>query len=134
MMRRSINAHTDFEDAQMSNNNPFELFNVDAVKMAAPMREFNQLALSHMEKLVALNLESSKAYAELTLAQLKAVSEVRDFDGLQSLVGRQNDVVKQVGEKLAADARAVVELNKAFNMDAQKLAKESLSAVSAKAA
>ena len=134
MMHRSINADIDFEDTQMSNNNPFELFNVDAVKMGAPMREFNQLAVSHMEKLVALNLESSKAYAELTLAQLKAVSEVQDLDGLQSLVGRQNDVVKQVGEKLAADARAVVELNKAFNMDAQKLAKESLSAVSAKAA
>ena len=118
----------------MSKNSPYEMFNVDVVKMAAPMREFNQLAISHMEKLVSLNLESSKAYAELALAQLKAVSEVQDLDGLQSLVGRQNDVVKQVGEKLAADARAVVELNKTFNMDARKLAKESLSAVSAKAA
>jgi phasin family protein len=116
------------------NKQTYDLFSVDASKLAAPMKEFNQLAVSHFETLVALNFESAKAYADLGVAQLKAVSEVQDFDGLQSLVTRQNDVVKQMGEKLAADARAVVELSKTFNMDAQKLAKQSLSAVSAKAA
>jgi phasin family protein len=116
------------------NKQTYDLFSVDASKLAAPMKEFNELAVSHFEKLVALNFEIAKAYADVGVAQLKAVSEVQDFDGLQSLVTRQNDVVKQMGEKLAADARAVVELGKTFNMDAQKLAKQSLSAVSAKAA
>jgi phasin family protein len=116
------------------NKQTYDMFGLDVAKLAAPMKEFNQLAVNHFEKLVALNFESAKAYGELGVAQLKAVSEVQDFDGLQSLVTRQNDVVKQMGEKLAADALAVVELSKSFNMDAQKIAKESLSAVSAKAA
>jgi phasin family protein len=116
------------------NKMPYEMFNVDAAQLAAPVKEFNQLAVNHVEKLVELNLESVKAYAELGVSQLKAVSEVQDLDGLKSLMSTQNDVVKQFGEKLAADARAMVELNKAFNLDAQKLAKENMNAVSAKAA
>ena len=118
----------------MMSKQVYDVFGVDAVKLAAPMKEFNRLAVSHLEKLVALNLESAKAYADLGISQLKAVGEVQDFDGLQGLMSKQNEVVKQVGEKLAADARAVVELSKAFNTDAQKLAKESLSAVNLKAA
>ena len=61
------------------------------------------------------------------------------LDAGRGVVQRDRDrdvgvVVEVERNQLAADARAVVELNKTFNMDAQKLAKESLSAVSAKAA
>ena len=116
------------------NKKAYDVFNVDVAKVAAPVREFNQLAVKHMEQLVALNLESMKAYADLGVAQMKAASEINDLEGLRTLVGKQTEMVKQVGEKLAADTRAVVELSKTFNLDAQKLAKDSLSAVSAKAA
>ena len=92
--------------------------------------------LADLEAIVRLDNLCSRLGLDSTSASTAVAFAMDLFDrGILTLADTQGlDLIKQVGEKLAADARAVVELSKTFNTDAQKLAKESLSVVNVKAA
>jgi len=100
----------------------------------APIRKFNQLAVSNVEKLAALQIASIQDYSELSIAQLKAASEITDVESLQDYLRKQADLLSAMREKMMADAKAVSELGGEFSVEAKKLTEESLKAVTAKAA
>lgn len=100
----------------------------------APIRKFNLLAVSKIEKLASLQLASLQDYSELGIAQLKAATEVTDIEGLQDYFRRQGDLLSAVREKYIADARALSELSGEFGVEAKKLTEETIKAASVKAA
>lgn len=89
-----------------------------------PVRKLNVLAVSNLEKLTALQMDSLKDYSERTIRQLKAATEVDDLDSLRKFLNGQGEAFKDLGEKLSADARAVVELSTDFNGEVKKIAEE----------
>ena len=105
------------------------LFKMEPEKVLAPMQRLAELSLSNSEKLFALQMEITQSYIRLGVEQMKALFEVKDAESLQAFVNSQDDVAKNVGEKMIADAKAVADLGAEFNAETQKLTRESLRVV-----
>ena len=86
-----------------------------------PIQKLNQALVASAEKLTARQIASLTTYSKLGLSQLRAASEVKDLDGLQTLVSKQKDVLKEVGERLWTDTKAVAEMGVQFVAEAQKI-------------
>lgn len=99
---------------------PFDTAQIDSL-FFAPARAFAALSVDYTEKLVNAQLEATKAYTDLNLAQLRRLTEVKDAEGLKSYVEGQQDVAKQLTERLKGDAEKVVALQQEFVQESQKL-------------
>ncbi|MDR5902792.1 phasin family protein [Halomonas icarae] len=99
---------------------PFDNAQIDSL-FFAPARAFAALSVDYTEKLVNAQLEATKAYTDLNLAQLRRLTEVKDAEGLKSYVEGQQDVAKQLSERLKGDAEKVVALQQQFVQESQKL-------------
>jgi phasin family protein len=102
--------------------------------VVAPVQELNRLVVENAEKLVALQIASAQSYYALGFSNLKALLEVHDAEAFKAYIGKQSELAKSVSERLASDAKAVAELGSGFSAEAQKLGKESVKAVTEKAA
>ncbi|WP_299235891.1 phasin family protein [uncultured Halomonas sp.] len=98
----------------------FDTAQIDSL-FFAPARAFAALSVDYTEKLVNAQLEATKAYTDLNLAQLRRLTEVKDAEGLKSYVEGQQDVAKQLTERLKGDAEKVVALQQEFVQESQKL-------------
>ena len=107
----------------------FGLYREQTDRFLNPAREFNKLAVAQFEKLAQLQLGSLQEYTELGLAQIKSASAVREVSDVQDHLSRQNEILKSVGEKFAADARAMFDLSRNFGEEAQQIAREGVAAV-----
>lgn len=109
----------------MSTNSP-DRFNEQLEKLLmGPTRAFIGLGVDHLEKLVNVQLEATKAYTELGLQQARAALEIREPKDLENYVQGQQEVVRTLGERVKGDAEMVVALNREFAEKAQQLAQES---------
>lgn len=116
------------------NQEIYNMFAIQPEKMFAQMQKYVELSLSNCEKAFALQLEIAQSYSDLGMAQMKAFFEIKDAESLQAFVNQQADVVKNVGEKMISDARAVADLGVEINAENKKLAEESISLVTSQAA
>lgn len=98
-------------------------------RFLGPARDFNKLAVAQFERLAQLQLESLQDYTELGLAQIKSASAVKDVADIQDHLGRQNEILKSVGEKFAADVRAMLDIGKTFGDEAQQIARDGVSGI-----
>lgn len=108
--------------------------NEPAKGVLEPIQKFNQKAIANMEKLATRQMDSLKVYLDLGTSQLKAAADVRDFGGLQTLLFRQTDVLKNATERFVADARAFVEIGVESVSEAAKLSAEPAAPKKSKAA
>ncbi len=101
----------------MANEGFFKTWNEQVEKLGLgfePARKAAALGVDHLEKLVALQLDAAQAYAELAVGEARAALDVRDANGLQAYVKRQQDVAKTVNERVKGDADKVMSLNRNF--------------------
>ncbi|MBF7052516.1 phasin family protein [Halomonas sp. KAO] len=98
----------------------FDTAQIDSLFFASA-RAFAALSVDYTEKLVNAQLEATRAYTDLNLAQLRRLTEVKDAEGLKSYVEGQQDVAKQLTERLKGDAEKVVALQQEFVQESQKL-------------
>ncbi len=105
-----------------------------AKKTLAPAQELNRLVVDNAEKSVALQIASVQSYAALGFSHLGAALEVDDAEAFQAYIGKQNELIKSVSERLSGDAKAVAEIGSNFSAKAQKLGQESAKAVAEKVA
>ena len=92
----------------------------------APARAYAALSIDLTEKLVNAQLEASKAYTDTSLAQLRSLVEVKDAEGLKSYLEGQQQVAKELTERLKGDAEKVVALQQEFVQESQKLTEGSV--------
>lgn len=100
--------------------------NEQAGKMLEPMTKMGELAVANFEKLGELQVESLKSYQALTVAQLRAALKVKDVEGLKTYLNAYNDFLQTVGEKVAADVKALVDLGNETGVQVTKIAEEAL--------
>ena len=98
--------------------------NDQSQKVLSSLQKLNKVAVADVEKLVKHQLGSLKEYTDLYVSNLKAAAEINDLKGLQSFLGKQGDVVKKVGEKLATDAKEVAAMHVGFMVEAQSLGRK----------
>ena len=98
-----------------------------------PVQKLNQQAVAAVQKLAAHQLRSLKTYSELGVGQLKAAAEVRDVEGLQTLMSKQTDVVRELGERIWADTKELAQMGVDFATEAKKIGSQAAPAAAAKA-
>lgn len=86
-----------------------------------PVRAYAALSVDYTEKLVNAQLEASKAYTDTSLAQLRSLANVKDAEGLRAYFEDQQQVAKELTERLKGDAEKVVALQQDFVQQSQKL-------------
>ena len=116
------------------NNEYVEKMTAQTETMMAPARELSALMVANLEKLASLQLASLEAYYNMGLSSMKAALEVKDVESLKDYTAKQGEMMKAVGEKVTADAKAVAELSGEFNAEAQKIAREAVNSLSKVAA
>lgn len=109
------------------NEKMFGDFTAQVTNLLAPSRELNKLIISKLEQLTAIQLSSLREYADLNIGQLKAASEITTAEDLQEYYRKQQEFLRTLGEKLAADAQAMAAIGKEFSEEAQKIAMKGLS-------
>ncbi|PMR73311.1 phasin family protein [Billgrantia endophytica] len=95
-----------------------------------PARAYGSLTLEYCEKLLATQLNAVRTYTELSLAQARAWSDIKDAEGLKQVVESQQKVAQDLGERLQGDTRKVVTLGQEFLQKGQKLAEENVKTAS----
>jgi phasin family protein len=94
----------------------------------------NKLAIAEFEKLAALQTSTLSSYVDLCLAQLKAVSEIKDPQGVQNFYSEQLKALSTLSNKLIEDSQTLAQLGVDIRNDFSKLVEESLADVVPKAA
>ncbi|NWN82559.1 MAG: phasin family protein [Halomonas sp.] len=103
----------------------FDTAQIDSL-FFAPARAFAALSVDYTEKLVNAQIEATQAYADVNLAQLRRLTEVKDVEGLKGYFEGQQDVAKQLTERLKGDAEKAVALQQEFVQESQKLTEGSV--------
>ena len=91
-----------------------------------PLTKFNQLISSQMEKWVALNMDSLKAYMDLGMAQFKIVLKVHDAHSLSEFADSQFAVLSFVGHRMLDDSRALNDWGSDYCYQANRLTRSNL--------
>lgn len=91
-----------------------------------PARAFAELSVDYTEKLVNAQLDAGKAYSDTSLAQLRNLVNVKDAAGLRDYMEGQQQVAKDLTERLKGDAEKVVALQQDFVQQSQKLTEENV--------
>lgn len=134
MQHRAESFYPQLIEVYIMNTEIFDSFAVLPEKVFAQMQQYAELSMANCEKIFALQLEIAKSYSDLGVEQFKTFVEIKDAESLQAFVSKQSDVARVVGEKIISDVKAVTDLGIEINSDAKKLAQESISLVTTKAA
>lgn len=112
----------------------FESMTSNVEQFAAPVRELSNVAIQNVEKLAEAQIDSYRKYTAIGLENMKAAFGVKDVKGAQDFFANQRDVVKQVTDQLATDAKTFAELSSTFVSAMQKSSQETIDKAAKKAA
>ncbi len=112
--------------------------NIDLTKQADDVlgiiKEVNQLTLANVERLVDLNIESVRKYADAVLGSWKDALAISDLESGQKYIAKQGKVAQEVVKNLADDAKVVAEIGQGYASDVQKVVAENVANVTKKVA
>lgn len=92
----------------------------------APARAYAALTIDYAEKMLNAQVEASQAYADTGIHQLRQLTSVKDPQGLRNYMEGQQQVVKQLAERVKGDADKVVSLQQDYFKKSQKLTEENV--------
>ncbi len=95
-----------------------------------PARKVSSLVIEHFSRVSEFQLEAFKAYSDLSVEQLRAVSRVTDAESLQDFLNDQTRIARTVSEKLNSDASTLAGFGKDLTDELQKLTQENVAAAS----
>jgi phasin family protein len=97
-------------------------------KFTAPTKALNELAISNIEKLAALQLSFAEKSIQVAVASLKSASAVTDLEGLKSFYSDQNVVAKGLVEDVVASTSTIAEIGKSYAEDAKGIVETAIAA------
>ena len=115
-------------------NEVFPKLSANGEKLYEPIYKFNKLAVEKAEELANIELASLREYTEIGLTQLRAATEVSDFDSFKGFADSQQAAFKKVSEKVINDAKAFAKVTESFRDEAIKIAREGSPEVDLKSA
>lgn len=94
--------------------------------LVASVARTNQFMVGQLEKWVALQVDSLKAYVDLDVAQVKVALKVTDPHSLHEFADSQFAVLSFVGHRMADDGRALAEWGSDCQNQANRVARTNL--------
>ncbi|MDG4594505.1 MAG: phasin family protein [Candidatus Contendobacter sp.] len=99
-----------------------------------PMIRANKLFIENVEKLLMFQMNSLKAYFDISINQLRAAAEITDLESLQDFYKRQAEIAQTLQRKLMNDARIMSGMITRFKTDMDGLTQATLETTLPKAA
>ncbi len=90
----------------------------------APPQTFHRMVVANAEKLVTAQMVSHKRYADLGLAQWRAIAQVEDPDTLLQYVIKQGECVIKGSEQFRSDVQKVSQIGVDFLFDVHRSVQE----------
>lgn len=103
-------------------------------EVLAPARSLNELAFANVERLVNLQIDSTRKYADICLQNMREAFEIKDLSAAQAYMVKQREVAQNVTENLVNDAKAVAEIGRQYTDKVQKVFAKGVADTSKKAA
>ncbi len=98
--------------------------------VGGPARAFVGLALNHIESVADAQYEAARNYTDIGVRQFRAALDIRSPQDLQAYVQGQQEVAREIGERVKGDAEKFVALNQEFVQRARSLSEENVKNVS----
>ena len=104
----------------------FKSFSEQTEKTLAPYAKFNKVFAKNVEQLTELQLSAVRAYSDLGLNQLKAVSEVKDIESLTAFNGQQLETLTKLSQQLLEDSNKFSSEAQGFKTEVEEFVAENV--------
>lgn len=111
----------------------FKNTQVSMDRFVGPVRQFQAVFVDNAEKMAHFQFEAARGYAEIGLQNVRNGLSVRDAGEFQNYVSAQQDVLKNVVERLQNDTQTVVGLQQEFGQQVQRLLEDNFQEISRQA-
>jgi len=91
-----------------------------------PVRAFGSLTSNYYEELFSAQFDAVRAFADTSLAQSRSWLYVKDSDSFRQVVEEQQQAIREMSERLKADADKIRSLSQDYLRESQQLATESM--------
>ena len=98
----------------------------------ATTKEISKITLDYFEKLVNLQFNAARNYADVAVTNTQAALEVKDLDGAKAYLKKQSEVASGVLEYIAKDSNEAITAGRGYAENLQSLVKKSVGEVAAK--
>ncbi|MBY7729787.1 phasin family protein [Vibrio splendidus] len=98
-------------------------------KQFEPYLKFNKLVAKNVQTMTELQMNALKTYTDMGLAQMKAVSEIKDVNSLTAFNGQQLTALTQLSQQMMSDSSKMQAAAKEFKEDVETLTTENLKTV-----
>lgn len=95
-------------------------------KLVEPVKELNDLTLKSIEAIAAVQVKSIQENARASMEALKASTDIKDFESLQSYLEDQARVAQGVSKTAMEDAQEIAKLSEAYANDVKDLISKSI--------
>ncbi|WP_299688635.1 phasin family protein [uncultured Vibrio sp.] len=98
-------------------------------KQFEPYFKFNKLVAKNVQTLAELQMDAMQTYTDMGLAQMKAVSEIKDVNSLTAFNSQQLSTLTQLSQQMMSDSAKLQAVAKEFKEDVETLTTENLKTV-----
>lgn len=99
----------------------FENMPIDFTKAFKSMQKITDLNVAKIEAAVEAQKAATQSLVKLTEARVKAVSEIKDYDGFVAFVKNQSELAQSSVEQLIEDGKGAAEDAKAYGSEIQQI-------------
>lgn len=91
-----------------------------------PVRAYGALTTDYFEQLFSAQFDAVRAFSDNSLAQSRSWLEVKDSDSLRQVIEEQQQAVRELSERLKANADKIQTLSQEYLKETQQLTTESM--------
>lgn len=96
-------------------------------KLVTPIQELSALAVSNIEKLTELKLNSIELSANASVEALKSAAAIKDVGGMQAYFSAQLEAAKAITKNAETNAKTIAELGQSYVDEAKNIVEGALS-------
>lgn len=97
--------------------------------LVAPIKALNELTLNNIQQIAAVQINTIQENAKISTDSLKAATEIKDFNSLQSYLTSQIAVAQSVSDNAVEDAQEITKLSKTYTDKVQEVIEKSVSTI-----
>jgi len=86
-----------------------------------PFVKFNELVSTSVQDMLKAQMAATQRYSEMTMDQVKAASEIRDVESLQSFFKQQVSAFEALNEQVMSDLKAMADAGTKFREDVEAI-------------
>ena len=93
------------------------------------IKELNNLMMSNVQKLMKINIDLVENYTQISIDNYKTATDIKSVDELIEYAQKQREIAQEVGNKIAQDARTVIEMSDQYLARSKRLAEEAVASI-----